>query len=65
VAFLDAGNTFLEPSKLDVKAFEVGAGLGLRLTTPVGTLRFDFGVPASRGGGLQAGRLHFSFGQAF
>ena len=63
VAFVDAGNVFTEPTRITLGDLAVGAGLGLRLSTPVGTLRFDFGVPVSQGGGLGAGRLHFSFGQ--
>ncbi len=65
VAFLDAGNAFAEPSRIVLGELEVGTGLGLRVGTPIGLLRFDFGVPVSRGGGLGAGRLHFSFGQVF
>lgn len=65
VAFVDAGNAFAEPSRIVLGQLEVGAGLGLRVGTPIGLLRFDFGIPVSRGGGLGAGRLHFSFGQVF
>lgn len=65
VAFLDAGNAFAEPSRIVLGELEVGAGLGLRVGTPIGLLRFDFGIPVSRGGGLGAGRWHFSFGQLF
>ena len=34
-------------------------GLGLRVATPIGPVRLDYGF------GLQGGRLHFSIGQSF
>jgi outer membrane protein assembly factor BamA len=65
VGFVDAGNTFGEPSLIDLGELEVGAGVGLRVMTPVGLLRFDYGVPVSRDAGLGSGRWYFSFGQVF
>ena len=65
VAFLDAGNAFLQPTDIDFSDLEVGAGFGVRFVTPVGLLRLDFGIPVSRGGGFGDGRFHFSFGQVF
>jgi len=37
----------------------VGVGLGLRVTTPIGPLRLDYGV------GNEGPRVHFSIGHAF
>jgi outer membrane protein insertion porin family len=65
VGFLDAGNTFAEPTQMELGDLELGAGFGLRVGTPIGVLRFDFGVPVSRDASFGAGRLHFSFGQVF
>ncbi|MBP5719226.1 MAG: BamA/TamA family outer membrane protein, partial [Abditibacteriota bacterium] len=36
-----------------------GAGLGLRINTPIGNLRLDYGH------GSEGGRTHFSIGHAF
>ncbi len=38
---------------------EVGYGFGIRVDTPLGPLRIDYGV------GREGGRTHFSFGQVF
>ena len=37
----------------------LGVGVGMRVTTPIGHLRLDYGV------GSEGGRTHFSMGQAF
>lgn len=65
VAFLDAGNAFFSPTRIRAGDLQVGAGLGIRLRTPVGLVRFDFGLPTSQGRGLSGGRWHFAFGQMF
>ena len=40
-------------------------GLGLRYVTPVGILRFDFGIPLDQGFKPSRGRFYFSLGQIF
>jgi outer membrane protein assembly factor BamA/autotransporter translocation and assembly factor TamB len=65
VAFVDAGNVFASPTAIDVGDLEVGAGVGLRVATPFGLLRVDYGVPVSRTPRFTSGRWYFSFGQAF
>ena len=40
-------------------------GLGLRYVTPVGILRFDFGIPLDQGFKPKRGRFYFSLGQVF
>jgi outer membrane protein assembly factor BamA len=40
-------------------------GLGLRYVTPVGILRFDFGIPLDQGFQPSRGRFYFSLGQVF
>jgi outer membrane translocation and assembly module TamA len=40
-------------------------GLGLRYVTPVGILRFDFGIPLDQGFKPARGRFYFSLGQVF
>jgi outer membrane protein assembly factor BamA/autotransporter translocation and assembly factor TamB len=40
-------------------------GLGLRYVTPVGILRFDYGIPLDLGFKPARGRVYFSLGQVF
>ncbi len=68
VAFLDAGNVFPKLGDVSIGALKAGAGLGLRLNTPIALLRIDFGVPLSAtpgSPGSRRGRWYFSFGQTF
>lgn len=79
--FVDAGNVWADrsefklsrlagdldggpPSILDVR---YGVGVGLRLRTPVGPLRVDYGrkIGASRQGAARPYQFHLSVGQAF
>jgi outer membrane protein assembly factor BamA/autotransporter translocation and assembly factor TamB len=64
VAFVDAGNTFPRLSDVRLSELQVGAGLGLRLKTPVGLFRVDLGYPVNDDGNHTA-RWYFSIGQAF
>jgi len=49
--------------------FKYGVGLGIRLNTPMGPLRLDYGIrdfsKLSFDGLFNAGQLHFSIGQKF
>jgi outer membrane protein insertion porin family len=64
-AFVDAGNTFSSTADLKLGNLAVGAGLGLRVRTPLAPLRFDFGYPLSDAYGHHGVRFHFSIGQMF
>jgi len=67
VVFADYGDAWAGGSQVDVsqlpqtQAFNgfLGVGVGMRVTTPIGHLRLDYGV------GSEGGRTHFSMGQAF
>ncbi|MFC1767007.1 BamA/TamA family outer membrane protein, partial [Candidatus Margulisiibacteriota bacterium] len=67
VLFYDLGNawgTVDDPGGgPDFANFMSGRGFGLRLTTPLGPIRLDYGVGASNSFG--EGVIHFSIGQAF
>lgn len=63
--FVDAGNVFDRVHELSFTDLAVGAGAGLRFSTPVGLFRLDLGVPLSRIDERRAPRWHFSFGQMF
>ena len=47
VAFVDAGNAFSELQPFAFGDLAVGYGAGLRLSSPIGLLRLDFGIPAT------------------
>lgn len=65
VALVDAGNTFDRAGNLSLTRLKAGIGAGLRLTTPVGLFRVDFGAPLSAENGRRTPRWYFSLGQAF
>jgi outer membrane protein insertion porin family len=62
VVFFDWGNAWTLGGPI-VSDFLTGWGPGVRLNTPLGPIRLDYGI----GGGKNAGEgiLHFSIGQAF
>lgn len=67
VVFVDYGDAWAGGNQVNVtqlpqsQTFEgyVGAGVGMRVATPIGHLRLDYGV------GSEGSRTHFSMGQAF
>ncbi len=63
--FVDAGNTFASTADIALGRLAVGAGLGLRVRTPLAPLRLDFAYPLSSGFGQSGLRFHFSIGQMF
>lgn len=69
VLFTDVGNFFQDASGLNPDALKYGVGAGVRLQTPLGMLRLDYGIrdfQALSGGAFwDAGQLHFSIGQKF
>ena len=62
---MDAGNTFASPADIALGRLAVGAGLGLRVRTPLAPLRLDFAYPFSSEFGQSGLRIHFSIGQMF
>ena len=64
-AFVDAGNTFAALADVTLDRLALGAGLGIRVRTPLAPLRFDVAYPISNEYGLNGVRVHFSIGQMF
>ncbi|HTY12672.1 MAG TPA: BamA/TamA family outer membrane protein [Candidatus Omnitrophota bacterium] len=62
VIFVDVGDSW-SAGLPDSKDFLTGWGPGLRLNTPMGPIRLDYGIGAGKNYG--EGILHFSIGQAF
>lgn len=66
VVFTDIGNVFANRNPLEMPGrLRRTVGLGLRIRTPVGPLRLDYGIKLNRRGSEGRGELHFSLGQAF
>jgi len=65
VAFYDGGNVFSVPDDLSARDLRSVLGVGLRLNTPIGPLRLDYGRVLDRKEGEDPGALYFSIGQAF
>lgn len=71
LAFVDAGNAF-DRARFSMRDLGVGYGFGLRLNSPIGLLRLDFGIPATtpansrrRANELGSGRYYLGFGHIF
>jgi outer membrane protein assembly factor BamA len=65
VVFLDVGNVWTEPSLVRYEDFRYAAGIGLRLDTPAGPLRAEYGYKLDREPGESAGEFFLSFGIPF
>lgn len=63
VLFYDFGKAWYVPRWPDMENSISGRGFGMRLNTPMGPIRLDYGVGAYRT--FSEGVLHFSIGQAF
>lgn len=60
VLFTDAGNVWEDSSSIKLDDLYIGYGLGMRMNTPVGQLRLDYGWDED-----SEGQLHFSIGNTF
>ncbi len=65
VAFLDVGNVYSRLSDFNPLKLRTGAGLGLRIESPLGLIRIDYGFNLKPRPGEPKGALFFSLGQAF
>jgi len=65
VLFFDAGNVYSTLRDFNPLKLRTGAGLGLRIDTPVGLLRVDYGFNLKPRAGEKRSSIFFSLGQAF
>ena len=65
VGFIDAGNVFESARDIALRGLRLGTGFGLRLDSPLGLVRADYGFPLHRKDDGPPGRLFLSLGQAF
>ena len=60
VVFADGGNTWDELEEIELGELHYSLGLGIRMNTPIGMIRLDYGFNEDGGG-----QPHFSIGQSF
>jgi outer membrane protein insertion porin family/translocation and assembly module TamA len=65
VGFVDAGDVRTGTWSWRPQDLRASAGPGLRIATPIGPLRFDFGFLLNKPKGADPWRFHLSVGQAF
>jgi outer membrane protein assembly complex protein YaeT len=65
VLFLDVGNVWASPSQVRLDDLRWGAGVGLRVETPAGPLRAEYGFKLDREPDESTGRFFLSFGVPF
>jgi outer membrane protein insertion porin family len=65
IVFYDAGNVYDFVSNFDPLDLRYVLGLGLRLETPVGPFRVEYGRKLDREPGESGGELFFAIGSAF
>jgi outer membrane protein insertion porin family len=64
VAFLDAGNVYTANNQFDLGELRRSAGFGVRILTPVGPVRLDWGFKLDRRPGESIGELGFLLGRS-
>ncbi|MCG8516178.1 MAG: BamA/TamA family outer membrane protein, partial [Halanaerobiales bacterium] len=60
VVFADGGNTWDELAEIELGELHYSLGLGIRMNTPIGMIRLDYGFDEEG-----SGQTHFSIGHSF
>lgn len=60
--FVDAGNVWVDPARLNPFSLRYAGGSGIRVATPVGPIALDYGVNLNRRAWEDFGAFHFSIG---
>ena len=65
VLFIDAGGLWQSTDEIAAGSTGFGTGIGLRVSTPFGPIRLDYGFAPTWRDGLRRGRAYIALGQAF
>lgn len=65
VAFFDAGNAYAEQENVSLKNLKMDYGFGFRWISPMGPLRFEWGMPINRQPGEDSVVFNFTIGDLF
>lgn len=65
VAFFDAGNVFAENENYNLNNMRLDYGFGIRWNSPMGPLRFEWGIPIQRRPGEESYIFNFTVGNGF
>lgn len=65
VAFIDVGNAYAEEETITLKNLRSNYGFGLRWNSPLGPLRFEWGIPFRKQAGEPGVVFNFSIGDFF
>ncbi|PKK83206.1 MAG: outer membrane protein assembly factor BamA [candidate division Zixibacteria bacterium HGW-Zixibacteria-1] len=65
VIFVDIGNVWSEAKDFSFGDIRPAAGAGIRINTPLGIVRLDYGANLDRRGSEPRDKIFFSMGQAF
>jgi outer membrane protein insertion porin family len=63
--FFDVGSVWSDPDRIRVNDLRISPGVGLRINTPIGLARLDYGINMDRKKDEPRAKLYFSMGQAF
>jgi outer membrane protein insertion porin family len=63
--FFDAGQIYDQGLQPDFESFRYSSGLGLSWASPIGPLRFSYGIPLNQKPGDRIQRFQFQAGTAF
>ena len=63
--FADVGNVWTSATEFQLRDIRTSIGVGLRVNTPIGIARLDYGINLQPEEGEPGQRLYFNMGQAF
>ena len=65
--FYDIGNVWAKLRDYGTGGLKSGAGVGLRVKTPIGPIKLDYGIPLDKENGQsnKSGKFYFSVSRGF